>query len=172
MHDTLLEQEAQFLGILGTSHLRLGQGQLEVFGERGGILVFESLAEDSIASLESTPWVLTAFVEEKVVEDMPAPLLMPQDRLAEVEITLTLRDGTANGSAGCNTYHAAYATDGLSISFENPATTEMACADPAGIMAQERRYLGLLGAASIYHIYGRHLWLETGDGRALVFSAW
>jgi heat shock protein HslJ len=172
MHDALLEQEAQLLGILAQSHLRLGEGQLEVFGERGGILVFESLSEDSIASLESTPWVLTAFVEEKVVEDMAAPLVMPRDRLAEVEITLMLRDGAANGSAGCNTYYAAYVTDGWSIAFENPATTEMACTDPAGIMTQEHRYLDLLEAASTYHIYGRHLWLETGDGRALVFTAW
>jgi heat shock protein HslJ len=43
--------------------------------------------------------------------------------------------------------------------------------DPAGIMEQEAHYLDLLAAVIGYRIYGDRLWLETGDGQALVFFA-
>jgi heat shock protein HslJ len=36
-------------------------------------------------------------------------------------------------------------------------------------MEQERHYLELLAAVTNYHIYGDRLWLDTGDGQALVF---
>ena len=47
---------------------------------------------------------------------------------------------------------------------------EMACSSPAGIMEQEQRYLGFLADVTACRIYGSQLWLETGDGRALVFT--
>lgn len=106
-----------------------------------------------------------------MVEEMPTPLLMPTSPLAETEITVTFEDGTASGSAGCNTYHAAYTFDGSSFTFETPTATEMACSGPAGIMEQEQRYLGFLEDVTVYRIYGSQLWLEMGDGRALVFTA-
>ena len=76
-----------------------------------------------------------------------------------------------SGSAGCNTYYAAYTCDGYFLTCETPAATEMACRGPAGIMEQEQRYLGFLEDVTDYRIYGSQLWLETGDGRALVFTA-
>ena len=54
---------------------------------------------------------------------------------------------------------------------EETNITEMACLDPEGIMGQERHYLDLLAAITGYHIFGDQLWLDTGDGRALVFFA-
>jgi heat shock protein HslJ len=47
----------------------------------------------------------------------------------------------------------------------------MACPDPSGVMEQEQRYVDYLGDVTTYAIDGRQLWLETGDGRALVFAA-
>ena len=41
----------------------------------------------------------------------------------------------------------------------------------ANIMARERRYLEVLQGVTAYHVWGSHLWLETGDGWALVFAA-
>jgi heat shock protein HslJ len=55
--------------------------------------------------------------------------------------------------------------------FESITFTERACLDPAGVMEQEAHYLALLAAVTGYAIYGDHLWLETGDGQALVFFA-
>jgi len=55
------------------------------------------------------------------------------------------------------------------MGFETIVSTEMACLDAAGVMEQERHYLELLAAVASYHIYGDRLWLDTGDGQALVF---
>ena len=50
------------------------------------------------------------------------------------------------------------------------ARTAMARLDPRGIMAQEQRYLDTLRQATTARVYGMRLWLETPDGRALVFA--
>jgi len=168
--EALMEQEGQYTTILEwATNYRLSQGRLEILTARGEVLTFESLPEDAAASLEGTTWTLTAFIEERVVEGMAAPLPMPADLLAETEITATFEDATMRGSAGCNTYGAAYVRAGSSLSLETPAATEMACSGPAGIMEQEQRYLNMFRYLTTYHIHGSQLWLETSDGRALFF---
>ena len=170
--ESLMRQEGHYTDHFSwVTNYRLGEEQLEILTARGEVLVFEPLPEDADASLERTTWVLTAFIEEKTVEGMDIPLLMPTNLLAETAITATFEDGTVSGSAGCNTYFAAYTCDGSFLTCETPAATEMACSGPAGVMEQEQRYLGLLNDATAYRIYGSQLWLETGDGRALVFTA-
>lgn len=167
-----LMQEGEYTTVLGwATDYRLNEGRLEILTERGETLVFESLSEDASASLEGTAWTLIAFVEERAVEGMPVPLVMPEDLLGETEITATFEDGTVSGSAGCNTYGAAYARDGSFLNLETPAATEMACTIPAGVMEQEQRYLGFLRDVTVYRIHGDQLWLETGDGQGLVFAA-
>jgi heat shock protein HslJ len=142
-HEGLLEQEGAYTTILGwTAHYRLDEGQLELRTVRG----------------------------EALVEEMPAPLPLPSDLLPGTEITATFEDGTARGSAGCNTYNATLAHDGSLFTFESIAFTEMACLTPDGVMSQEQRYLDLLRDVVTFHVYGAQLWLETGDGRALVFG--
>jgi len=169
--DALMAQEGEYTTHLeSTSDYRLTQGQLELLTVQGKELVFEPLPEDAQAGLEGTIWRLAAFIEDKEVEEMAASLLRPTDLLAGTEITATFEDGTARGSAGCNTYEAAYARDGSFLTFEALAVTEMACIDPAGIMEQEQRYLGFLKDVTAHHIVGRQLWLEIGDGRILLFT--
>ena len=169
--EALMEQEGQYTTVLGWSaNYRLSEERLEIFSERGEVLIFEPLPEDADASLEGTTWALTAFIEEKTVEGMDI-LLMPTDLLAQTAITATFEGGTVSGSAGCNTYVTAYTFDGSFFTFETPIATEMACSDPAGVMEQEQRYLGFLKDVTAHRIYGSQLWLETGDGRALVFTA-
>jgi heat shock protein HslJ len=176
--EALMEQEGEYTTILGwATDYRLSEepalsqpkGQLEILTARGEVLVFEPLPEDANAGLE-TAWILIAFIEEKRVEESATPLLMPTDLLAETEITATFEDGTVKGSAGCNTYSAAYTFDGSSLTLETIAVTEMACLDPTGVMEQERRYLDVLKDVTHCHIHGNRLWLETHDGRALVFT--
>ena len=170
--NALMEQEGQYTTLLEwATDYRLSEGQLEILTARGEVLIFEPLREETAASLEGIAWALTAFLEEKAVEGMPTSLLMPTDLLAETKITATFEDGTVRGSAGCNTYGADYALDDSSLIFESIAITEMACGGPAGIMEQETRYLGVLEDVTTYRIHGNQLWLETGDGRALVFTA-
>jgi heat shock protein HslJ len=169
--EALMEQEGLYTTILGwATDYRLGEGRLEILTARDEVLVFEPLPEDADASLEGTAWTLTAFIEEKQVEEMPTPLLMPMDVLAETEITASFENGTLRGSAGCNTTSGAYAFDGSFFNVETLAATEMACGGPVGVMEQEQRYLGFLRDVTVYRIHGSQLWLETGDGRALVFT--
>jgi heat shock protein HslJ len=172
----LMEQEGQYTTVLGwATDYQLNEGpalrQFKILTARGEVLVFERLPEDAEASLEGTAWTLTAFVEEKKVEGMATPALIPADLLAETEVTATFEDGTVSGSAGCNHYSAAYALEGSFLSVETPAATEMACLNPDGVMEQEGRFLGLLGDVTAYHLHGSQLWLETGDGGILVFDA-
>ena len=110
------------------------------------------------ATLGGTEWVLTSLNGNSPVEDSTITLAFHN----EDEIS---------GNGGCNNYFAAYTRDGSFLTCETPAATEMACSGPAGVMEQEQRYLGLLGDVTVYRTYGSQLWLETDDGRALVFTA-
>jgi heat shock protein HslJ len=173
LDDALLEQEGRYTTILGwATDYRLLDAQMEILTERGEVLTFDRIPVDHEASLEAAPWTLTAFIEDKVVEEMPVPLPMPTDRLADTEITATFEDGTVSGTAGCNTYSAAYAVDGSFLRLETLAATEIACTAPAGIMEQEQRYLHFLRDVVTYRVHDNQLWLETGDGRALVFASY
>ncbi len=168
--EALIIQDSEYTTSLGqTSHYRLGEEQLELLTVRGETLVFEPLPEDANASLEGIIWTLTSFIEAKTAEGMTTPVLLPRDLVAETEITMTFEDSAVSGSAGCNTYRATYAADDVSLTVDTLAITEMACLDPAGAMDQEQRYTSLLKDVTIYRIYGNQLWLETGDGHALVF---
>jgi len=168
--EALQRQEEEYTTILGwATNYRLSQGQLEILTARGEVLLFEPLPEDADASLEGTTWAFTALAEEKTVEGMAAPLPMPTHRLDGTEITLRFEDGKAGGSAGCNTYSTSYTLDGTTCTLGPLAFTEMAC-EPR-IMEQEGRYLGYLEDVSTYSIVGRQLRLDTGDGRALLFTA-
>jgi heat shock protein HslJ len=169
--EALTAQEAEYTTSLEwATDYRLDEGKLEISTARGEVLAFEPLPKDGDASLEGASWTLTAFVETKTIEEMSTPVLSLTDPLAETQITLKFEDGTLSGSAGCNGYGGAYALDGSDLTVGAIAATEMACLDPAGIMEQEQRYLGLLGDVSTHAIFGDRLWLETDDGRGLVFE--
>ncbi|UCC63551.1 MAG: META domain-containing protein [Anaerolineae bacterium] len=178
--EALLTQEGEYTTVLGwASDYRLGEepalseppGRLEILTARGEVLVFEPLPEGANASLEGTAWALLAFFEERAVEGMPAPLPMPADLLPDTEITATFEGGAMSGSAGCNTYRAAYTLSVPALDLGAAAATEMACGGPAGVMEQEQRYLRVLENVTTLRIYGHQLWLETDDGRGLVFAA-
>jgi heat shock protein HslJ len=168
--EALTVQEAEYTTSLEwATDYRLNEVKLEISTARGEVLAFEPLPKDDDASLESAPWTLTAFVETKTIEEMSTPVLSLTDPLAETRITAEFENGTLSGSAGCNGYSGAYALDGSALTVGTIAATEMACLDPAGAMEQEQRYLGSLGDVSTYAVFGNRLWLETDDGRGLVF---
>jgi heat shock protein HslJ len=172
MDDADLELEAQVLGVLAPkADLRLGEEQLEIHGERGGVLVFDALPEEATLNLEGPTWTLLAFVGPNPFAEEPEPWPVPGGLPPGTTIDITLKDGAARGSAGCNSYGAAYSRTGSAISFEPVTSTEMACLDRQGVMEQEAHYLELLAAVTSYHILADRLWLETDDGRASVFRA-
>jgi heat shock protein HslJ len=109
VEDADLEQEAQFLGVLAPkADLRLSAGQLEIYGERGGVLVFEPLPEESTLDLQGPTWSLVAFVGPNPFVEEPEPWPVPTSLLDGTTISLVFEDDAARGSAGCNTYGATY----------------------------------------------------------------
>jgi heat shock protein HslJ len=89
--------------------------------------------------------------------------------MAETAITATFgADGQLTGSAGCNTYIAAYQTEGNSITIGPAAATRKLCPQPEGLMAQEAQYLAALETAATYQLRGDRLELHTADGALAV----
>ena len=169
---THIAPEEQFLAVVAPkADLRLGESRLEIYGERGGVLVFEPLPEEANLDLEGPTWSLLAFIGPNPYVEEPEPWPVPDGLLLGTTIDLTLKDDTARGSVGCNSYGAAYSRVGSSLTFEAITVTEMACLQPAGAMEQEAQYLELLAAVTSYHIYGDRLWLDTAGGQALFFFA-
>jgi heat shock protein HslJ len=76
--------------------------------------------------------------------------------------------GKVAGSAGCNQYTASYEATLNGLSIGAPATTRMACSEPAGIMNQETAYLTTLQGASGYSISGNTLTVNDSTGKALL----
>ena len=85
--------------------------------------------------------------------------------------TLTLENGEAGGSAGCNSYGGKYLVQGRKLSFEELFNTEMACEAPAGIMEQEMNFLQTLRQTASFEVDGSRLELRNAAGEAsLVFE--
>jgi heat shock protein HslJ len=88
------------------------------------------------------------------------------------EITASFaRGGRLTGSGGCNSYRATYTRDGDAIEISSPASTRMACAEPAGVMEQESAYLDALGRAVRSRLDGDTLQLLAPDDTVLVTFA-
>ncbi|MGD2026731.1 MAG: META domain-containing protein [Anaerolineales bacterium] len=92
------------------------------------------------------------------------------DLLAGTRITLIFEGNQISGSAGCNHYSASYEVSGDSIAFSPIVQTEMACMEPAGVMEQERSYLGILGAAHSFDLEDGLMTIVSKNGQTLNFQ--
>jgi len=82
-----------------------------------------------------------------------------------VKITAVFGDGRVSGSGGCNPYSAGFVETGpLEFSIGPPASTKMACPDPAG--GFEDRYFSTLQAANRFGFLLGNLVLHYGKGDA------
>jgi len=161
--EELMAQEKIFLGNLNraASYKILGN-QLQVIDSDGYVLLTYTALEPK--PLVGTTWGLTSYNNGK--GGMTSPL-------AGSDITAVFgTEANVGGSAGCNTYDAAYEVDGLQISIGMATTTRMACAEPEGVMEQETAYLAALQTAAQFEIVGDELVLLNGEGlKAAVFAA-
>ena len=97
-----------------------------------------------------------------------------QSLIEGTQITATFSGGTVSGSAGCNTYTGTVTPVDDYFTIGGIATTQMACAEPAGIMEQEQAYLTALAATAGYQwqqdavngslITGGRLFYSLADG--------
>lgn len=107
------------------------------------------------SALEGTTWTLTSLAGEPPV--------------AGSEITAGFMGGQWSGSTGCNNYASDYTINGDQITQQNFLVTEMACSQPAGVMAQETAFLDALNQVERFHLSPGQLLLTTRQGDQLLF---
>jgi heat shock protein HslJ len=88
--------------------------------------------------------------------------------LGESSITMTFEDGKVAGSAGCNSFHGTYATEGGKLEIGPLATTRRACPDP--LMTQEREFLAALASAVTWSVEGNVLDMHRADGERAIWA--
>jgi heat shock protein HslJ len=120
----------------------------------GTPLTFSTASSPSV-SLVGTDWDLRAVgADESVSSVVTSATLLLAD------------DGTASGSAGCNTFHGTYQTSGNALTFGPLATTRKLCEDD--VMSLEHAYLTALGNAATYSITGTVLAIDDASGKLLL----
>lgn len=87
--------------------------------------------------------------------------------IAGSEITASFDGDRLSGSAGCNSYFAAFETDGTQLTLGPAGSTEMYCAQPEGVMEQEAAYVDALQSVASYQIEGNKLTLLDEEGMRL-----
>jgi heat shock protein HslJ len=88
--------------------------------------------------------------------------------LGESSIKVSFSDGRVSGSAGCNSFHGTYATEGRQIKVGPLATTRRACDEP--LMTQEREFLAALSSAVTWTIDGNVLDMHRADGERAIWA--
>jgi len=78
-------------------------------------------------------------------------------------------NGSASGSAGCNTFRVTYSTEANTLAFGPIATTKKLCG--AREMVLEHAYLGALGRVHLFSIEGTRMVLLGVRGRRLLIFA-
>ena len=129
----------------------------------GGLLTLKGANGDELATFQprksvglvGTTWSATGINNGKQAVVSLAP---------GSEVTaIFASDGRMSGTAGCNSYSAAYTVDGNKISIEAPISTKMACADPT-VTEQEAAYLTALTKATTYRVDGDRMELRDDSG--------
>ena len=85
---------------------------------------------------EGTTWELMFYPSADAVDAVPV--------LPGATITARFDGGKLTGNAGCNDYSADYKRDDTQLTFGAVTVTEKMCAEPAGVMEQEKAYLKTL----------------------------
>jgi heat shock protein HslJ len=109
-----------------------------------------------VFSIEGMTWLLTSQVVDGAMTPVPDG----------VTVSLTMEDGAAGGSGGCNTYFATYEIDGFDVSFSGIGSTLMACEGAGGDV--ETAYLANLGLVATYQSGGIQMALKDSDGDFLL----
>ena len=123
----------------------------------------ENMEETMNYELVGTRWILVSYVNAagEMVEAM-----------ADREVTAEFApDGRVSGNATCNSYFAAYAVDGDTLTISQAGSTMMAC-DPPEAMQQEADFLAALQSSATHAIAGDQLTIANAAGEVvLTFKA-
>jgi len=76
--------------------------------------------------------------------------------------------GAVSGSSGCNTYNAPILN---ALQIGPAATTKKLCAEPAGVMEQEARYLAMLASANSFSMASNQLVIGSPNGMLVYYNS-
>jgi heat shock protein HslJ len=158
--EPLMQQATAFIGALSKSRAaRIEGDQLVLLDDKGDVLA--TLAPQN-RDLSGTAWRVSGYNNGKrAVVSL----------LAGSTLTIAFAtDGNISGSAGCNTYRAAYSASGESVSLGNVVATKKMCAHPQGVMEQEAAFLMALEDVAVVRIDGNRLELRSGAGALMVMA--
>jgi len=151
----LMEQAEAFMRALTQARTyRIQSGQLELLTADGVLLASHVPQPQALAG---TSWRVTGYNNgrEALVSVM-----------AGTKVTMLFSsDGRVSGSAGCNLYSAPYTSQGFRLSFGAAAATRRMCAQPDGVMEQERQFLKALETVASARLEGNALDLRTVSGQ-------
>src|SRR5690242_3701928 len=124
----------------------------------GGGLAGATTTPQPITPLSGTSWALSELIVAGRSQTL-APT---------APITLQFQRGsdTYLGSSGRNYYNGAYRLAGDKLHLQFGSVTQRACASP--IMSQEVAYLNAMDQVSRFHIDGKTLSLDDGQGIAIL----
>lgn len=121
-----------------------------------------SLTAQAPAPLAGTAWKVTGLLSGTTATSLPAG--------TEGKAHLTFgKDGSVEGSLGCNSFHGTAKVAGSTITFGPLASTRKMCPGPE--MELERTLLGVLKGKTTYTIGHRSLSLTAENGKGLGASA-
>lgn len=123
---------------------------------------FITLTSEPPAPLTGTAWKVTGLISGSVATSLPAGA---RDK---GRITFA-KDGSVEGSLGCNSFHGRATVSGSTITFGPLASTRKMCQGPE--MELERAMLGVLDGRTQYKIDHRVLTLTAKNGKGLSASA-
>jgi heat shock protein HslJ len=143
----IMAQETRYLQALqGAAFYQVDGPRLELFDKDGNMtLVFEEVEP---SPLVGTQWELVTYN----TGSQGMTTVLDGSR-----ITALFEDGQVGGSAGCNSYFAAYEVNGDNISISDAGSTKKLCPELEGVMDQEAQYLSLLGQSASFQIVADQL---------------
>lgn len=151
--EALMQQETNFMTVLGAVTGYTLEAEVLTLTGVEGVLVFEAATP---LALENIEWHLSGLAQNEAVVST----------WVDEQITLTLKDGQANGFAGCNTYFGDYETTQSGLKFGALGSTKMACEGDAG--QREIEFLTALEQVASFSIARRQLTLLDSDGNLVM----
>lgn len=157
--EPVMQQAAAYQAALkAAATFKIEGEQLTLFDAAGAPLA--TFAAQS-AALAGSSWTVTAYNNgNQAVVGV----------LAGTTLTLEFTDTTVGGSSGCNSFSGGYEAADGTLTVGTLASTQMLCAEPAGVMEQETQFLQALATAATYRVEGDQLEIRTADD-AMVLTA-
>ena len=144
----------------GHNLYRVGEGALIRLNARGKVISSKHRLEKMQDALTETYWKLTELNGQ--------PIKPSEERIREIHLILKNEDNRVSGSGGCNMIMGGYVLDGKNLTFQQMASTMMACED----MKTEGVFLKMLTEVTTFnHSKGSLSFYDVSGKRIAVFQA-